>query len=478
MNEEILAKFLGDRESLSDNEYIQLSETLKNDVALRKSLQQELVFEEFLSRSLSFDRRNFGAQMAQRLRDLEPQPKLKLQPREVRFPLGQQPLVRLRTTRQHRRDQTNSGVLALAACVALLLGAYFLLSKNSSLSVVYSSTVAKVESVAGKAEWARGEKRGEIKVGEEVSVDDTIEVAENGQVTLVYPDQSKIELRPRAKVAFRSQDNAREKIVFLKEGRLIAQISKQKAGAFALESPHALVKVIGTHFSLTQSADETQVAVKEGIVSLQRISDSAEIQVTEGQYVSMKENQPLESKALGPVMKELKLVSLGSEWKYLDNGSNQGTSWRESTFNDEIWVQGKAPLGYGHGGVATEVKSGPQNKKHITTYLRKSFSVSEVKNFRSIQAKFIRDDGVVVYVNGVEAFRSGMPSGEISSATSAAPRTSGGESTVYEASVNAELLRDGENILAVELHQSRGSSSDIFLDLELTASIEENPDFF
>jgi hypothetical protein len=28
------------------------------------------------------------------------------------------------------------------------------------------------------------------------------------------------------------------------------------------------------------------------------------------------------------------LVQIGSTWKYLDNGTDQGTAWRASSFND------------------------------------------------------------------------------------------------------------------------------------------------
>jgi acid phosphatase type 7 len=32
------------------------------------------------------------------------------------------------------------------------------------------------------------------------------------------------------------------------------------------------------------------------------------------------------------------LISLGSSWKYLDNGSDQGTTWSASVFNPEFAV--------------------------------------------------------------------------------------------------------------------------------------------
>ncbi len=70
------------------------------------------------------------------------------------------------------------------------------------------------------------------------------------------------------------------------------------------------------------------------------------------------------------------LVPLQSVWKYLDNGTNQGTAWQATGFNDSTWAQGPAELGYGDGGEATVVGYGPNSgAKYITTYFRKSFAV-------------------------------------------------------------------------------------------------------
>ena len=48
------------------------------------------------------------------------------------------------------------------------------------------------------------------------------------------------------------------------------------------------------------------------------------------------------------------LVPLQSVWKYLDNGSNQGTAWRDNSFNDASWASGQGQLGYGDGDEAKE----------------------------------------------------------------------------------------------------------------------------
>ncbi|HEY2952833.1 MAG TPA: Ig-like domain-containing protein, partial [Verrucomicrobiae bacterium] len=62
------------------------------------------------------------------------------------------------------------------------------------------------------------------------------------------------------------------------------------------------------------------------------------------------------------------IVPTNSVWKYLDNGSDQGTAWIAPAFDDSSWASGPAQLGYGDGDEATVVNSGPTNNYYITTY--------------------------------------------------------------------------------------------------------------
>src|SRR5688572_1601780 len=99
-------------------------------------------------------------------------------------------------------------------------------------------------------------------------------------------------------------------------------------------------------------------------------------------------------------------VPLRSVWKYLDNGSNQGTAWRSLAFNDSTWAQGPAELGYGDGNEATVVGYGGNvSARYITTYFRKSFTVAGAAAYTSANLRVRRDDGVVIYLNGTEVYR-------------------------------------------------------------------------
>ena len=164
------------------------------------------------------------------------------------------------------------------------------------------------------------------------------------------------------------------------------------------------------------------------------------------------------------------LVPAGAVWKYLDNGSDQGTTWRGRAFNDGAWAAGPAQLGYGDGDEATVVGFGPDaNNKFITTYFRRSFSVANPGAFSALNLQFKRDDGAVVYLNGAEVFRDNLPAGAITHITPALGAVADDGTEWLSASVSPSLLTVGANVLAVEIHQAAPTSTDISFDLQLSA---------
>ena len=165
------------------------------------------------------------------------------------------------------------------------------------------------------------------------------------------------------------------------------------------------------------------------------------------------------------------LIPQGATWKYLDNGTDQGSSWRQPGFNDSSWASGPAELGYGDGGEATTVASGPSSDKFVTTYFRHTFNVPNPAAYLSLFLQVLRDDGVVVYLNGVEVFRNNMPGGSVQYNTYASSALGGvDETTFVDQPTGKENLVAGVNVMAVEIHQANATSSDISFDLRLTGT--------
>jgi hypothetical protein len=172
------------------------------------------------------------------------------------------------------------------------------------------------------------------------------------------------------------------------------------------------------------------------------------------------------------------IVPLKSVWKYLSNGSDQGTAWNALNFDDSTWPSGTAQLGYGDGDESTVLDfGGNAANKFITTYFRRSFVVTNLDAAAHVYVRLLRDDGAVVYLNGVEVYRSNLPTGTIGYRTLASAAVSGvDESTgLHFRTVPASALREGTNVVAVEMHQSSADSSDLSFDLELNLKSNAAP---
>ena len=171
-------------------------------------------------------------------------------------------------------------------------------------------------------------------------------------------------------------------------------------------------------------------------------------------------------------------VPVGSTWRYLDNGSDQGTAWRAPAFDDSAWKAGPAQLGYGDGDEATLLSFGSDaNNKYITTYFRLKFSVADAKGVTALTCQLLRDDGALIWLNGTLVVKDNLPDvsnpDDITYLTLASSAIGGAdESTFYEFTLDPGLLKDGENTLAVEIHQSGGTSSDISFDLALSGKVQ------
>ena len=170
-----------------------------------------------------------------------------------------------------------------------------------------------------------------------------------------------------------------------------------------------------------------------------------------------------------PMSTSTTAIATGSSWRYRDTGENLGTAWRSTTFDDTAWSAGNGELGYGDGDEATVVGFGDANNKFITTYFRRDFTVDPAAGqVFGVTLRLKRDDGAAVYINGVEVVRDNLPAGPLSDTTPAITAVgNAAEDTYFEFAIDPATLQAGGNVIAVEVHQSSGTSSDLSFDAEL-----------
>ena len=162
-------------------------------------------------------------------------------------------------------------------------------------------------------------------------------------------------------------------------------------------------------------------------------------------------------------------VPFGASWSYLSTSSDQGTAWRAPGFDDSAWPSGAAPLGFR----SVQTTTIPDQKGRVTYYFRRSVVVPSGAALQTVSLDLKRDDGAVVYVNGVEVARSNMPTGTIGYKTKAVSGVNLSRATTpVTFSLPASALTVGTtNVIAVEVHQySAGSTADLLFDAELTAT--------
>ena len=178
---------------------------------------------------------------------------------------------------------------------------------------------------------------------------------------------------------------------------------------------------------------------------------------------------------MAAVTSNFTVVPINGVWRYDDTGSDLGSAWSESGFDDAAWSSGPGLLAFNAGAVpaatSTTLAAG-----HTTYYFRQHFNFSGATSNVTLDIHAIVDDGAVFYLNGVEIFRQNLPAGPITYSTSAlSPVDDAGYSGPIV--LPASSLVQGANVLAVEVHQatSAATSSGIVLTGGGLSLVEEGP---
>lgn len=177
------------------------------------------------------------------------------------------------------------------------------------------------------------------------------------------------------------------------------------------------------------------------------------------------------------------LIPPGDIWAYWDqsvSGANAG--WRNPAADDSGWSRGFAPLGYGHGMERTVVNryDGPYTNKSVL--FRKYFDVADPAAYTTLHLFMQRDDGAVVYLNGVRVIHDNVSNTVQPSDPNPLPSDyatvaiSGRDHTLWQHySIDPGRLVPGRNFIAVSVHQHSSTENGLFFDLQLSGELDVNP---
>jgi S1-C subfamily serine protease/thiol-disulfide isomerase/thioredoxin len=165
------------------------------------------------------------------------------------------------------------------------------------------------------------------------------------------------------------------------------------------------------------------------------------------------------------------LLARRSSWKYYDHEQAPAANWMEPNFDDASWPDGIAPLGFGDD-QATELRHAPiGNPQTLTYYFRHKFTAPEQMDIVSdavFSAYF--DDGMVAYLNGQELVRRAVPLESTHETPATEARFEQGHRGLWYP-IPLDMLREGENVLAVEVHQASEWSADVRFDAAISTNV-------
>ncbi len=171
--------------------------------------------------------------------------------------------------------------------------------------------------------------------------------------------------------------------------------------------------------------------------------------------------------------KTTSVFATGTTWKYYDSGTLDQEEWKATNYSDTKWKQGKARFGYDYNKWHTDLNT--ETEGYLPTYyFRKSFNINTAPSATDeFILDYIVDDGMIVYVNGVEAGRYNMPDGHVSY-NSYASSYAHDNPDKGQMTLKGTLFKRGTNVIAVEVHNNNNTSSDILWDASLLRVEQDN----
>ena len=173
------------------------------------------------------------------------------------------------------------------------------------------------------------------------------------------------------------------------------------------------------------------------------------------------------------------LINANTQWSYLDNNIDPGTTtdryaWTKAGYDLSSWKKAAGKFGAKNGQIAdlgdgyiptvllNQYISGTSDIP--TFFFRTTVQVDSIEDFQSITGELIYDDAAIVYINGKKVAAFDEPEAGFESNMSYGGSNAGTPKKV-DINVTEDVLKQGENIIAVELHQGRESSSDIYFEM-------------
>ncbi len=280
--ETLIERFVDDRDQLSDEELDELVDAAGADPLLAARLKDQLVIDELLAQRMAIDRRDFVAQMGQRIRDdqygiPEPAPVDAEMARDIRDLVDVQLAEKQQQARRRQASRWRGVVVALALLLLAGTGVWWW--------QVLQQPIGVIAEVTGIPSLARGSRWQPVSEGMTIRFGDRLSTLPDQSLTLRYRDGTILQLAGDSSVALQGESSRKGKRINVAWGTLTADVAQQPAGRpMLIETPISNITVRGTRLWLSADDARTRLDVIEGLVEMARKSDGKSVDVREREF--------------------------------------------------------------------------------------------------------------------------------------------------------------------------------------------------
>ena len=150
--------------------------------------------------------------------------------------------------------------------------------------------------------------------------------------------------------------------------------------------------------------------------------------------------------------------------------STAGKGWKELDFDDSSWKKGKTAVGYDYGSRIGLNVSEMRNSTE-SVYIRVPFTVTDLSQIEEVVLRLKYEDGFTAFINGKKIASDNAPSSLNWKSGAPQNRPDSIATTPVEFGIAgfADVLRSGNNILAIQGLNNQVTSSDLLIHPEIVA---------
>lgn len=159
------------------------------------------------------------------------------------------------------------------------------------------------------------------------------------------------------------------------------------------------------------------------------------------------------------------IIKQGDTFNFIKGSNLIPADWNTLGFDDENWNTGPSGFGYGDNDDGTHF-----NKGTLSVFVRKNFTITGLNDISELILHIDYDDGFVAYINGIEVARAnlGIKGTPVSYNQTADTYTEplivyGVAPTRFDVANFQSILKEGNNVLAIQVHNNSVESSDLSL---------------